>query len=121
MSVTEHERRMVAERLRHLVAQAERRNARRVLSRALAKSDCARDLAHAVGINTVYRWSWADLYTRVAGLVEPGAERTCEMEWRESGDMAHEWRECSLCHVQVSTPMLVRYCPNCGARVREGR
>lgn len=75
MSATEHERRMVAARLRHLVAQAEKRNARRVLSRALAKSDCARDLAHAVGVNTVYRWSWSDLYIRVAELVEPEEAR----------------------------------------------
>lgn len=75
MSVTEHERRMVAERLRHLVAQAEKRNARRVLSRALAKSDCARDMAAALGVDAVHRWSWADLYTRIAELVEPEEAR----------------------------------------------
>lgn len=31
--------------------------------------------AAALGVDAVHRWSWADLYTRIAELVEPEEAR----------------------------------------------
>lgn len=64
---------------------------------------------------------WKGICDRLADLIEP-EERTCELESPKSGK-----RRCKRCGAFVSVDTVwdccgvipVRFCPNCGARVKE--
>ena len=66
--------------------------------------------------------SWGELYELLAALIEPDPPKECRRRW--SGDS--HWR-CTLCGAFVAGNAVTdcmgaipaRYCPNCGAEIRE--
>lgn len=60
----------------------------------------------------------SDLFTDLAELIEPEPERTCERLARGDSRDLYTYCVCSECNGSMPSPS--NYCPNCGARVKEG-
>lgn len=67
-----------------------------------------------------------ELTDRLADLIEPEPERTCERTWEHSGPLFDSFK-CSECLYEFFEPRCVQgyndlvtnYCPSCGAKVVE--
>ena len=63
-------------------------------------------------------------WSRLADLIEPEPERTCERTWEHSGPLFDSFK-CSECLYEFFEPrcvhgysdLVANYCPNCGAKV----
>ena len=110
MTITNNERREVAENLRGM---------------------CSRECRYAEQFyellnETVMReWdfhSFQDVADRLADLIEPEPERTCHMRDTHWDDGQRTWgcicSECGAKHERKSGKWM-NYCPNCGAKVVE--
>lgn len=66
------------------------------------------------------RYSHSDAFAKLADLIEPEPERTCRVERMEIDEFGRYFY-LSCGHMQMThNNSALPYCPNCGARVKEG-
>ena len=107
MVISNDERREVAERLRELDTH-----------RLYDAADEVDALETAIGCCIGQDWQDQDWWERLADLIEPEPERTCQQVMTEHNDglMPPFTAHCSECDAQWGyTP---NYCPNCGAKIK---
>ncbi len=66
------------------------------------------------------RATYADMFDRLADLVEPGPERTCRLESIPYEPGCYEGPRCSVCHTVDLDMGEGPYCSGCGARIERG-
>ena len=88
--------------------------------------DELRALDEAIGTSQRMPYAIQTTWDRLADLIEPEPERTCEWTWEHSGPLFDSFK-CSECLYEFFEPrcvhgyseLVANYCPNCGARVVE--
>ena len=106
MMATNEERREVAARLRELdVHWWDKRE------------DEVDLLETAIGCDVGQDWQDQYWWERLADLIEPEQERTCNVEQIPYMPGCYEGYWCSVCHCIEFESDEPNYCPNCGAKV----